>query len=87
MNMHLFNQVEITKYLLSFGEITTVLFIYIRFIALHLKVSFYSNYYKYIVWLEISTRKYASRYEKLYKKKILILNLFSNMMFIMILMI
>ena len=49
MNMHLFNQVEITKYLLSFDEITTVLFIYIRFIALHLKVSFYSNYYKYIV--------------------------------------
>ena len=49
MNMHLFNQVEITKYLLLFGEITTVLFIYIRFIALHLKVSFYSNYYKYIV--------------------------------------
>ena len=87
MNMHLFNQVEITKYLLLFGEITTVLFIYIRFIALYLKVSFYSNYYIYIVWLEISTRKYASRYEKLYKKKILILNLFSNMMFIMILMI
>ena len=49
MNMHLFNQVKITKYLLSFGEITTVLFIYIRFIALHLKVNFYSNYYKYIV--------------------------------------
>ena len=85
MNMHLFNQVEITKYLLSFGEITTILFIYIRFIALHLKVSFYFNYYKYIVWLEISTRKYASRYEKLYIKKIL--NLFSNMMFIIILII
>ena len=73
--------------MLLFGEITTILFIYIRFIALHLKVSFYYNYYKYIVWLEISTEKYASRYEKLKKKKKKILNLFSNMIFIMILMI
>ena len=36
--------------------------------ALHLKVIFYFSLYKYIVWLEISTRKYASRYEKLKKK-------------------
>ena len=62
-------QVEIARYLLSFGETTIVLFIYIRFIALHLKVIFYSNHYKYIVWLEMSTRKYASRYENLKRKK------------------
>ena len=48
MNMYLFMQVEIARYLLSFGETTIVLFIYIRFIALHLKVIFYSNYYKHI---------------------------------------
>ena len=49
MNMYLFMQVEIARYLLSFGKTTIVLFIYIRFIALHLKVIFYSNYYKYII--------------------------------------
>ena len=37
--------------------------------ALHLKVIFYFSLYKYIVWLEMSTRKYASGYEKLKKKK------------------
>ena len=40
--------------------------------ALHLKVIFilfYFSLYKYIVWLEMSTRKYASRYEKLKKRK------------------
>ena len=37
--------------------------------ALHLKVIFYFSLYKYIVWLKMSTRKYASRYEKLKKKK------------------
>ena len=82
MDVYLFMQVKITKYLLSFGETTIVLFIYIRFIALHLKVIFYSNHYKYIVWLEMSTKKYAFRYEKLFRKKEekLILNIFLNMM-------
>ena len=37
--------------------------------ALHLKVIFYFSLYKYIVWLKMSTRKYASRYEKLKKRK------------------
>ena len=40
MNMYLFMQVEIARYLLSFGETTIILFIYIRLIALHLKVIF-----------------------------------------------
>ena len=39
---------------------------------LDLKVIFYISLYKYIVWLEISTRKYASGYEKLKKRKKLI---------------
>ena len=34
-----------------------------------MNVIFYFSFYKYIVWLEISTRKYASRYEKLKKRK------------------
>ena len=34
-----------------------------------MKVIFYFSLYKYIVWLEISTRKYASGYEKLKKRK------------------
>ena len=34
-----------------------------------MKVIFYFSLYKYIVWLKISTRKYASGYEKLKKKK------------------
>ena len=34
-----------------------------------MKVNFYFSLYKYIVWLEISTRKYASGYEKLKIKK------------------
>ena len=38
--------------------------------ALHLKVIFYFSLYKYIIWLEMSTRKYASGYEKLKKIKI-----------------
>ena len=29
-----------------------------------MNVIFYFSFYKYIVWLEISTRKYASGYEK-----------------------
>ena len=37
--------------------------------ALHSKVIFYFSLYKYIIWLEMSTRKYASGYEKLKKKK------------------
>ena len=37
-----------------------------------MKVIFKKKIYKYIVWLEISTRKYASGYEKLKKKKKLI---------------
>ena len=37
--------------------------------ALHLKVIFYFSLYKYIIWLEMSTRKYASGYEKLKKRK------------------
>ena len=43
--------------------------------ALHLKVFFiffiffYFSLYKYIVCLEMSTRKYASGYEKLKKRK------------------
>ena len=37
--------------------------------ALHFKVIFYFSLYKYIVWLEMSTRKYESGYEKLKKKK------------------
>ena len=67
MNMYLFMQVEIARYLLSFCETTIVLFIYIRFIALYLKVIFYSNHFKYIVLLEMSTRKYTYSYEKLKK--------------------
>ena len=34
-----------------------------------MKVIFYFSLYKYIVWLEISTRKYAFGYEKLTKRK------------------
>ena len=34
-----------------------------------MKVIFYFSLYKYIVWLEMSTRKYASRYKKLKKRK------------------
>ena len=45
---------------------------YISF-ALHLKVIFYFSLYKYIVWLEMSTRKYASGYEKLKKRKKIII--------------
>ena len=37
-----------------------------------MKVIFYFSLYKYIVWLKIPTRKYASGYEKLKKKKKLI---------------
>ena len=37
--------------------------------ALHLKIIFYFSLYKYIVWLEMSTRKYASGYKKLKKRK------------------
>ena len=65
-------QVEIVKNLLLFSETTTIFFIQIRLyfsFALHLKVIFYFRFYKYIVWLEISTRKYASRYEKLKKRR------------------
>ena len=40
--------------------------------ALHLKVIFYFSLYKYIIWLEISTRKYVFGYEKLKKRKKLI---------------
>ena len=36
------------------------------------KLFFYFSLYKYIFWLEMSTRKYASEYEKLKKKKKLI---------------
>ena len=35
-----------------------------------MKVIFYFSLYKYIDWLEISTRKYASGYEKHKKNKI-----------------
>ena len=65
-------QIEIIKNLFFFGETTTILFILIRFYfscVLHLKVNFYFSLYKYIVWLEMSTRKYASGYEKLKKEK------------------
>ena len=65
-------QIEIIKNLFLFGETTTILFILIRFyflFVLHLKVNFYFSLYKYIVWLEMSTRKYASGYEKLKKEK------------------
>ena len=34
-----------------------------------MKVIFYFSLYKYIVWLEIYTRKYTSGYEKLKKEK------------------
>ena len=34
-----------------------------------MKVIFYFSLYKYIVWLEISTRKYTSGYEKLKKRE------------------
>ena len=34
-----------------------------------MKITFYLSFYKYIVWLEISTRKYASKYEKLKQRK------------------
>ena len=34
-----------------------------------MKVIFYFSLYKYIIWLEISTIKYASGYEKLKKRK------------------
>ena len=33
------------------------------------KLFFYFSLYKYIVWLEMSNRKYASEYEKLKKRK------------------
>ena len=36
--------------------------------TLHLKVIFYFSLYKYIVWLEMFTRKYTFGYEKLKKK-------------------
>ena len=65
-------QIEIIKNLFLFGETTTILFILIKFyfsFVLHLKVNFYFSLYKYIVWLEMSTRKYASGYEKLKKEK------------------
>ena len=72
MNKYLFMQVEIAKNLLLFGETITILFIEIRFyfsFALHLKVVFFKkknfSLYKYIVWLKMSTRKYASGYVKL----------------------
>ena len=58
--------------MLLFSETTTILFIWIRLyfsFVLHLKVIFYFSLYKYIVWLEMSTRKYTSRYEKLKKRK------------------
>ena len=38
-----------------------------------MKVIFYFSLYKYIVWLEISTIKYASGYEKLKKRKKIII--------------
>ena len=40
--------------------------------VLHLKVIFYFSLYKYVVWIEMSTRNYAFGYEKLKKKKKLI---------------
>ena len=36
---------------------------------MHLKVIFYFSIYKYIVWLEISIRKYEFGCEKLKKRK------------------
>ena len=76
MNKYLFMQIKIAKYLSLFNEITTILYIYIYIyikfyfsFALYLKVIFYFSFYKYIVWLEISSRKYASKYKKLKKEK------------------
>ena len=37
--------------------------------ALHLKIIFYFSLYKYIVWLEMSTKKYASEYKKFKRRK------------------
>ena len=37
--------------------------------TLHLKVIFYFSLYKYIILLEMSTRKYAFGYEKFKKKQ------------------
>ena len=66
---------EIARYLLLFKKTTIIIYIYIYiyisgFIALHLKVIFSSSLYKYIVWLEMFTRKYVSGYEKLKRRKI-----------------
>ena len=65
-------QVEIAKSFVLFGETTTILFIWIWFyfsFDLHLKLIFYFILYKYIVWLEMSTIKYVSGYEKIKKRR------------------
>ena len=65
-------QIEIIKNLFLFGETTTILFILIKFyfsFVLHLKVNFYFSLYKYIVWLEISTKKLCIWIWKILKKK------------------
>ena len=53
-------------HVLLFGEITIILFIYIKF---YWKVIFYYSFYKYIIGLEMSTIKYVSRYKKLKKRR------------------
>ena len=74
INMSLFMQVEITRYLLLFGEAILVLFIY-QVLLLYTRKLFFIlviinilyivfNLFVNIVKLEISTRKYAFGYEK-----------------------
>ena len=48
MNKSLFMQVKIAKNLLLFSKITTIFLYKSGSIALHLKVIFYYNLYKYI---------------------------------------
>ena len=74
LNKSLFMQVEIAKNLLLFSETTTiffyinhVLFLICSTLESFFFLFFYFSLYKYIVCLEMSTRKYASRYEKLKK--------------------
>ena len=71
MNKSLFIQVEITKNLLLFSDNNTFYINQVLFLICSTLERFFFNFslYKYIVWLEMSTRKYAFGYEKLKKEK------------------
>ena len=59
--------------MLLFGETTTIFILYKSGSISHLlytwKLFFIFSLYKYIAWLEMSTRKYAFGYEKPKKRK------------------